>query len=230
MTIPNSTPDMAFSMAVDDLYAEAANFVDGEPVETQSQADALAAIITGAKQIRKDADAARKVEKQPHDDAAKAVQAKWVPVLTKADDVIAAVQKPLTAWLQAQEVEQQRIAAEARAEADRLAAEAVAAAQTSGSLERLTATRELQDAAVKAGKRANYVEKAKSHVQGGGRAIGLRTYWDATLTDSAAALKWARDQHPEQLREFLRELAGKAVNAGAREIPGFTITNERKVA
>lgn len=230
MTIPNATPDIAFSMAVDDLYAEAANFVDGAPVETQGQADALAKIITDAKAIRKDADAARKVEKQPHDDAGKAVQAKWVPVLTKADDVIAAVQKPLTAWLQAQEVEQQRIAAEARAEADRLAAEAVAAARTSGSLESLTATRELQDAAVKAGKRAKFTEKAKTHVQGGGRAIGLRTYWEASLTDSAAALKWARETHPEQLREFLRELAGKAVNAGAREIPGFTIDQQRKVA
>lgn len=228
--IPNATPDIAFSMAVDDLYAEAANFVDGAPVETQGQADALATIITSAKQIRKDADAARRDEKQPHDDAAKAVQEKWKPVLTKVEDVIAAVQKPLTAWLQAQEAERERIAQEARAEADRLAAEAVAAAKTSGSLTDLTATRELQDAAVKANKDANRAAKAKSHVQGGGRAIGLRAYWQAEMTDSAAALRWAREAHPDDLKEFLRELAGKAVNAGAREIPGFTITNERKVA
>lgn len=230
MTIPNATPDIAFSMAVDDLYAEAANFVDGAPVETQGQADALASIITSAKQIRKDADAARKDEKQPHDDAAKAVQEKWKPVLTKVEDVIAAVQKPLTAWLQAQEAERERAAQEARADADRLAAEAVAAARTSGSLTDLTATRELQEAAVKAHKDANRAEKAKSHVQGGGRAIGLRAYWTAEMTDSAAALKWARETHPDDLKEFLRELAGKAVNAGAREIPGFTISNERKVA
>lgn len=230
MTIPNATPDIAFSMAVDDLYAEAANFVDGAPVETQGQADALAKIITDAKAIRKDADAARKTEKQPHDEAAKAVQTKWVPVLTKVDDVIAAVQKPLTGWLLMQEAERELAATEARVEADRLAAEAIAAAQTSDSLEDLTATRELQDAAVKAGKHAKFAAKAKSHVQGGGRAIGLRTYWEATLTDSAAALKWARETHPEQLREFLRELAGKAVNAGAREIPGFTINQQRKVA
>lgn len=228
--IPNATPDIAFSMAVDDLYAEAANFVDGAPVETQGQADALATIITSAKQIRKDADAARKDEKQPHDDAAKAVQEKWKPVLTKVEDVIAAVQKPLTAWLQAQEAERERIAQETRAEADRLAAEAVAAAKTSGSLTDLTATRELQDAAVKAGKDAKRAAKAKSHVQGGGRAIGLRAYWQAEMTDSAAALRWARETHPDDLKEFLRELAGKAVNAGAREIPGFTVTNQRKVA
>ncbi len=230
MNIPNSTPDIAYSMAVDDLYSEAANFVDGEPVKTQGEADALAAILTGAKQIRKDADAARKTEKQPHDDAAKAVQAKWVPVLTKVDDVIAAVQKPLTAWLVAQEAERQRIAKEAQAEADRLAEQAIAAARTSGSLESLTATRELQDAAFDAAKVAKRAGKAKSHVHGGGRAIGLRTYWEASLTDSVEALKWARARHPEELREFLRELAGKAVNAGAREIPGFTINQERKVA
>lgn len=230
MTIPNSTPDIAFSMAVDDLYAEAANFVDGAPVETQGQADALATIITSAKQIRKDADAARVEEKRPHDDAAKAVQEKWKPVLTKVDDVIAAVQKPLTAWLQAQEAERQRIAQEAQAEADRLAEEAIAAARTSGSLESLSATRELQDAAFDAAKVAKRAGKAKSHVQGGGRAIGLRTYWEAEMTDSASALRWARETHPDELKEFLRELAGKAVNAGAREIPGFTITNQRKVA
>lgn len=230
MTIPNATPDIAFSMAADDLYAEAANFIDGAPVETQGQADALAKIITDAKQIRKDADAARVEEKRPHDDAAKAVQEKWRPVLTKVEDVIAAVQKPLTGWLQAQEIERQRIAYEAQVEADRLTAEAIAAAKTSSSLEDLTATRELQDAAVKAGKIAKQAGKAKAHVQGGGRAIGLRTYWEASLTDSAAALRWARETHPDDLKEFLRELAGKAVNAGAREIPGFTITNQRKVA
>ncbi|GGJ39822.1 hypothetical protein CDQ92_13355 [Sphingopyxis bauzanensis] len=230
MSIPNSTPDIAYSMAVDDLYSEAANFVDGEPVKTQGEADALAAIITGAKQIRKDADAARKTEKQPHDDAAKAVQAKWAPVLTKVDDVITAVQKPLTAWLLAQEEERQRIAQETQAEADRLAEQAIAAARTSGSLESLTATRELQDAAFDAAKVAKRAGKAKSHVHGGGRAFGLRTYWEASLTDSGEALKWAKARHPEELREFLRELAGKAVNAGAREIPGFTINQERKVA
>lgn len=228
--IPNATPDIAFSMAADDLYAEAAHFIDGAPVETQGQADALAKIITDAKQIRKDADAARVEEKRPHDDAGKAVQEKWKPVLTRVDDVIAAVQKPLTGWLQAQEVQARRIADEAQAEADRLAAEAIAAVKTSGSLEDLTATRELQDAAVKAGKIAKQAGKAKSHAQGGGRAIGLRTYWDAEMTDSAAALRWARETHPDDLKEFLRELAGKAVNAGAREIPGFTITNQRKVA
>jgi hypothetical protein len=230
MTIPNATPDIAFSMAADDLYAEAANFIDGAPVETQGQADALAKIITDAKQIRKDADAARVDEKRPHDDAAKAVQEKWKPVLTKVEDVIAAVQKPLTVWLQAQEIERQRIADEARAEADRLAAEAIAAVKTSGSLEDLTATRELQDAAVKAGKIAKQAGKVKTHVQGGGRAIGLRTYWEAEMTDSASALRWARETHPDDLKEFLRELAGKAVNAGAREIPGFTINPQRKVA
>lgn len=228
--IPNATPDIAFSMAIDDLYAEAANFVDGAPIETDGQAANLAAIITEAKRIRKDADAARKAEKQPHDDAAKEVQAKWLPILSKAEDVVTAIQRPLTTWLQAQEAEQRRLANEAQAEADRLAAEAIAAAKTSGSLEDLTATRELQDAAVKAGKIAKQAGKAKSHVQGGGRAIGLRTYWKAEMTDSAAALRWARETHPDELKEFLRELAGKAVNAGAREIPGFTIKNERKVA
>jgi hypothetical protein len=230
MNIPNSTPDIAYSMAVDDLYAEAANFVDGEPVKTQGEADALAAIITGAKQIRKDADAARKVEKQPHDDAAKAVQAKWVPVLTKVDDVIAAVQKPLAAWLLAQEAERQRIAQETQAEADRLAAEAIAAARTSGSLESLTATRELQDAAFDAAKVAKRAGKAKSHVHGGGRAIGLRTYWDVTMTDGKAAVQWAMRHHADDLREYLLTLAKRDVSAGSRAIPGFVIQEERKVA
>lgn len=230
MTIPNATPDIAFSMAVDDLYTEAANFVDGAPVETQGQADALAKIITDAKAIRKDADAARKTEKQPHDEAAKVVQAKWAPVLTKVDDVIAAVQKPLTGWLQAQEVEAQRIADEARVNADRLAAEAIAAAKTSGSLEDLTATRELQDAAVKAGKQANFAAKAKSHVQGGGRAIGLRTYWTATMTDPVAALRWAKEFHADELKGFIGNLGEIAARRGSREIPGFVITEKRKVA
>lgn len=228
MTIPNATPDIAFSMAADDLYSEAANFVDGAPVETQGQADALAKIITEAKTIRKDADAARKVEKQPHDDGAKAVQAKWLPVLAKVDDVIAAVQKPLTAWLQGQEDERRRVAEEARAEADRLAAAALEA--KGDSLTDMTAARELQDQAADAIKVAKRAEKAPANISGGGRAFGLRTYRTVTLTDSAAAFKWARETHPELLREWLRELAQRIANAGPCQIPGFTIEEQRKVA
>ena len=64
-----------------------------------------------------DADAARAEEKRPHDEAAKAVQSKWKPLLDKADRAVTAAQKPLTDYLL-------RLERERQAEAQRLAEEA----------------------------------------------------------------------------------------------------------
>lgn len=226
--IPNMPPEMAFATAIDDLYGEAGNWLDGTPLANQAQADAVGQIMAGLRTIRKDADAARKVEKRPHDDAAKAVQDKWLPILTKADRAIEAAQRPLTDWLARQEAE--RIAREtaARAEAERLA-------QQAAQIDRTTLDgAEASDAAIKAAdaaqKAVTRIAKGKSHVAGDGRAIGLRTHHETELSDAPAALRWLREHRPQELREAILALVKDEPLAIRRSIPGITINETRKAA
>ena len=60
-----------------------------------------------------------------------------------------------------------------------------------------------------------------------GRAVSLRSRWIAVLSDSAAALRHYREHQPAALKAWLTEQAQRDVNAGARDIPGFTIDEER---
>lgn len=226
--LTNAPPDIAFSTAIDDLYDEAGNWLDGTPLENQAQADAVGKIMGGLRAIRKDADAARKVEKKPHDDAGKAVQDKWLPILAKADRVIEAAQRPLTDWLARQEAERIAREAEARAEADRLAREAAAMDRTT------LADAEAHDAALDAVKAAEKavgrITRDKSHVAGEGRAIGLRTYHETELSDAPAVLKWLREHRPNELREAILALVKAEPLTMRRTIPGITIHDTLKAA
>lgn len=220
-----------FSMALEDVRLEAGNFLDGSPIQTQAEADAISRIVAAAKKLRKDADAARADEKRPHDDAGKAVQAKWKPLLEQADMIASAAQRPLTdylARLAAKQAEEARIAREEAARKVQEAIEAQRAAE--GSIDAMEAAAALQKDADKAMKDAAKAEKAKAHVEGDGRAIGLRSYWTATVGEYSAVLRWVKEHHPDALREWLAEFAAAKVRAGAREIPGVSIKQERRVA
>lgn len=223
-------PEMAFSLSIDDLYDEAKNFIDGTPIDTQGQADAIGVIVSTLKKIRKDADAARAEEKRPHDEAAKAVQSKWKPLLDKADRAVTAAQKPLTDYLLRLERERQQEAQRLAEEARKADEQAQAAMQNIASLDDAERAEELAKEADKLVKAAKRTDKAKSHVAGMDRAIGLRTYWNATVTDYSALLRYMKEARPEDLKAMLRDYASAQVRAGSRHIPGVLIEQERKVA
>jgi hypothetical protein len=218
----------AFSMALEDVRLEAGNFLDGSPLETQEQANALGVIVSTAKKIRKDADAARAEEKRPHDEAASAVQSKWKPLLAQADAIASASQAPLTAWLHKQEAEQREAARLARVEAERVQAEALAAERAAaGNIEATERARELAKDADKAVRLANRADKAKAHVAGADRAIGLRARQVATVTDYRALLDWIVENDRPALEQFMDHYADKSLPA---RLPGVEVSTERKVA
>jgi hypothetical protein len=221
----------AYSMALDDAFATAKDFLDGSPIETQGQADAVGRIVGEVKRIKKDADLARKEEKRPHDEAAAAVQAKWSPLIDRADTIVKAAQAPLTAYLNKLADEQREAERIAREEAARKAQEAIAAQRASaGSVDAVDAAKALQkeaDAAHKAAKRAG---REKAHVAGMDRAIGLRTYWRHEITDRRELLKWIMNNDVPALEAFTDEYARTAVAGGVRWLPGVTITEEKRVA
>jgi hypothetical protein len=223
-----SDPAVLFAEEVDDLLLEARNYLDGEPIANEGQADAVSSLLNRLRRVSKDADEARKVEKKPHDDAVKAVQAKWKPIIDKADLAASTAKQALAPWLQQIEEQQRAEAEAARLEAERVAREAQEAHRAAqGDLSaREEAERLLADAEA-ARKAAAKADKAKAHAKGGERAVGLRSVWTPTLTDPVAALKHYRERTPEDLKIWLVEQAEKDVRAGARSIPGFDVTEAR---
>ncbi len=76
-------------------------------------ADLAANLINTFKGLEKEADAARRAEKKPFDEAAKAVQAKWTPLIDRLGTVVAPLQRAITAYLKAENAKRNAEAAAA---------------------------------------------------------------------------------------------------------------------
>lgn len=227
------TPFEIAEKAVNDIYGEAKLWLDGAKVEDQNTADGMGNLLTVIRKAKALAEESRKVEKKPHDDAAKEVQARYVPLIEKADLAAAACKKALTPWLEAQEKARQeaaRIAQEAADKKRREAEEAIRATDATNLEERAAAESLLKDAK-KAEKVAASIDRQTSNAGGYmGRAIGLKSVWSATMTDPVLAARhfWTQPDTKEELTAFVQGLADKAVRAGIRTIPGFDIAEHKE--
>ena len=238
---PEPTPFDAVKANMDDYLLEARNWADGVEVETQEQADTISRLMEDLRLAAAAADAARISEKTPLDEQIEEIQGRYNPYLAplknktpgKIPLAIEALKAALAPFLkrlaaeQAAEAERKRQAAE---EAARVAAAAIAEAQTSSSLAVREQAEELVKDASRAVTVANQAEKAKAHAKGGARAVGLRTYYSPVLVDGSAALKHYMVRQPDELRAFLLQLATTDVAGGIRSIPGFEIVEEQRVA
>jgi hypothetical protein len=230
--IPNAPPVEVHGLHIDDLYDEAKGILDGAGVKTDADAAMVAKLLDMLRQASKSADEQRKIEKQPHDDAAKAVQSAWKPLLDKCELASSVCKKALAPFLaekeaaQRAEAEKARIAAE---QAQKAAAEALRAVQPDDLDAREKAEAAIKEAN-KASKSAAKLDKSKAHAMGGSRAIGLRSYWIAELVDPVAALKYYREHQPDALKDWLVDQAQRDANAGARNIPGFNLNEDRRAA
>lgn len=222
-------PATLFGEEIDDLMLEARNYLDGEPIANEQQAEAVSSILNRARRVSKDADEARKAEKKPHDDAAKAVQQKWNPIIDRANLAAETAKKALTPWLEKIEAKQREEAEKAAAEALRLTQIALEAHKDAGS--DLTAQEDaerLMKAAKAASVDAAKADKARPIAHGGERGIGLVEVWTPTLTDPILAARHYFAKQPQAFEDWLLDQARKDVRSGIRTIPGFEITSERK--
>lgn len=225
-------PFDAFSLHIEELIENAKQHLDGDPITTQGQADAVRMLLDMIRTAKKDADKERAAEKKPHDDAAKAVQARWKPLLDRCDIAADTAKKALVPWLEHLEAQQRAEAEKARREAETkrqaaLEAERAACAANLEAIERVEQARKDAAAAEKA---ANRADKAKAHATGGSRAIGLRSYWIAEITDRRELLAHYMRTRPADLEAWLQDQADKDVRAGIRNIPGALIKEERRAA
>ncbi|WP_293854359.1 hypothetical protein [Sphingomonas sp. SCN 67-18] len=224
-------PFDAHKADIEDLYDEAKNWLDGAEIENQAQADTLATLIDRLHKAWKAADASRDAEKRPHMEASNAVQAKYKPILEKADTAKTVAKKAQETFLKKLRDEQAEIARKAATVAQAKADEALAAikaANEAGDLGAREQAETLVEEAKVAVIEARVAEKAKPQAKSefGARALGLRSVWAPTLTDGILAMRhyWPLPERRAEMEALMLDMARKDVRAGARQIPGFDIT------
>jgi gamma-glutamylcysteine synthetase len=209
------------------LFDQAKGFLDGEPIANRAQADAVGTLDGMIMKARKVADELRVEEKRPHDEAAKAVQEKFKPLLTRCDLARDACKQALTPYLRKLEDEKRAKAEEACKAAEeerRKAQEAMQAAHRYDLEAREAAEAQLKQAE-EAEKTARRAEKDKAHVAGAGRAKGLRTAYRAEVTDYTTFARHLWASHKDEYQEFLDGMAAKLVQHGVRgeTVPGLKV-------
>ncbi|PIB91253.1 hypothetical protein [Caulobacter sp. FWC2] len=255
---PVITPFDAHKANIEDLFLEAKNWVDGTPIESQEQADKVQELLRKTQEAYNAADKSRDEEKRPHDEAAKAVQDKYAPLIAdnksrKGVAVLAieALRKVGTDWLKKLDAERE---AEAQRQRD-IAAKAIADAQALINEARDTgdlATREQAEVAIVEAKaldrNATRVENARPQARGYGRAMSLRDNWVITgfvpvpvmdangqetggvVEGETALLRHYWTVNKPALVAAALELARQDVLQGKRTLPGVVIINDRKAA
>lgn len=215
----------------------AAQWLENGDLETEEDAKLLNDFMAGVKARAKIAEDARVKAKKPHDDAGKAVQAAFKPVIEKMEKANSKVQPLLTEWLKKEQAkkdaETERLRAEAHAaqeEANRKAEAAAARNDISGEVDAEAAQKE----AAKKAKDAERFAKKSANVgsaTGGGRTASLRTVIEVEVTN--ARVLFMRYQDRPEVMECLRSLAARearqaSFNVKTDKIPGTEITEIKK--
>ena len=221
-------PHLAAFQEIDDLYGEARNWADGEPIDSPEMHDAVTKLYDALSEAGKRADELRKEEKRPLDEQIKEIQDRFNPYIQpkkgKVDLGKSALGDLLSAYRAAEQRKKAEAARLAREEADRKAAEAQAALRASrGNLEEREKAEEMLAEAKAADKGARRQDKAAT------TGTGLRTVWTAELVDAEAGLDWAYGRDPARFTELVQAMANEAVRSGVRQVPGFRV-EEKKVA
>jgi len=242
----------AIKVHMDDLLTEAANWADGAELVNQEQADTVTRLRNELQGAAKLADDARVAEKAPFDLEIDAIQKRYneyiAPIKNRTPGRISksvvALGALMSKWLAKLEREREADRQRAREEADRAREEAIEArraAQSSGDVSALDVAGDLLDDADAKEAAARRVEREKVQLGGQGsgvRAVSLKSYWSARLIEpgedgspggGGAALRHYAQTRPERIKAFLQDLADEDVARGIRTIPGFTITEERRI-
>lgn len=213
----------AHEINVADLRESALPFLDGKQVTTAEEAEVVDTLIKMARSARDEADKQRAAEKKPHDDAAKAVQAQWKPLVDGAQRILDVCLQKVGAWREAEAQRKADEAARLRAEAEaQRQAEVDATRAASGNLEAREQADQQAVAAKDADKLASRAEKAA------GKGNGLRTVRSLSITNSQALAVWLWKHRREDVEAAHAELAQRIFRNSGPAMDGTEIVTEMK--
>ena len=186
-----------------DAIAEAQNWLDGEPVQSEAQMEAVDELIKQVRKAKTTLEAERKKAVAPLNEAVKAENAAWKaaqePIeitLTALVEIVADFKRKISA----EKAAAAQAEAEAARQAEQAAIEAARAAHGSGDAEKHKAALEAEKAA-KAAKRE--ASKADSAAQ----VKGMRTVTKHEVEDIGALINWIAKNDRAALIEFAQEYA-----------------------
>lgn len=231
----NRSPFEMSKEAIEDLYSEAKNWLDGEDIASQEQADMVQKLLRDIQSAKKEADERRKEEVKPFDEAKAEVQERYNALIGKTKSVTGiailaedACKEALAPWLRKVDEENRRKAEEARKAAEEKQRLAMEAMQNRKSLEDSEAAeRAVQDAKA-AEAEARKLGNAKASAKGAGRAVTLRDYYEPTVVNETEFARWIWTAHRDAMAEFLNTMAVKLVASGVHKIPGVEVKHERR--
>lgn len=200
-------PHELLAAQINDMIDEARKWLAaiGGKVETQEHADKAANFAGAFGELEKQADKARKEEKEPHDKAAKAVQMKWLPVIDIAAEKKTWLKKEFEKFALAEKRRREEEARRAAEEQCKAAEEAARFAAENGAPP--PAPEPIEEPApvknVAAGTR--------------GTRVALKTRVDFVVTDLPAfsAHLAALENPPPEFLEACRKIANRLGAAGA---------------
>jgi hypothetical protein len=228
----NRSPEERAVDDVETLAEEAQHWLDGEPVTTQAMADKIGELMSRLRLAEKTADALRVREKKPYDDAAKAVQAKWKPVLEKASRAVEVCKQALSPFLkaEAQRLRDEQAAAHAKSEALHQEARAAFAEAKGGDLAAREAAEAKAREADRAGRESARLEGVKPQAGSDfGRVIHLRKRKVVTVVNAAALAKHLWMTNRQEYDQFLQETAERYARLGL-VLPGVKVEEVEGVA
>ena len=217
----NPPPFEAMSLHIEDLFGLVSGSLAAGPVANDQQEADLDALLDNLRQAKKDADAQRAAEKKPHDDAGKAVQTLWKPLLDRCDAGAAAIKDALTPYRDARQRAKDEAARKAREEAEAAQRAAQDALRKSDDLEERFAAEEQLKQAEKLNAQANRIDRS---------ATGLRTFWEAEVTDIRAALNFYLKQQPGEFMALIQTLADRDARGARGAVPGVVFHERKKAA
>lgn len=206
---------------------------DFNPIQTDEHAKLLTDHIAGLRGLSKQIDGARIAAKKPHDDAGKAVQAAFTPVLDRVKRATDAMLEMQGDWLRRKNEEERKRkreeeerAAAAKAEADRLAAEAAKSGDLDAEAAAELKAKEAEELAKQAAKETKVNATSAT---GAGRTIAMVKVREAKITNINLLFIHYRGR-PEVV-DLLTRLANadiRAKDVDESKIPGIEIL-EREV-
>lgn len=226
---------------IEEMAREADRLMKLGPAKSKAQADEASDVADKLGKLFTKADNARKVEKQPHADAAAGVDDKWRPLTTAASiykRLKDAVVEPFLKAQKAAKDKAEREAREAAEKAQREAAQKIADAKRAEeealrSGDTQAAEKAKADAdiatqrATEADTAANTIAATPITAGTRGRKTSLRSVTVVTIEDRAAVLEFFKDR--QELSELLQDMADKAVKAGFT-VPGTKVSKDQDAA
>lgn len=226
----------AHAAKTDEFLKASQQWLNLPQIETEEHAGQLADQIDGLRGLYRKVDTARKDAKKPHDDAGKAVQDAFNPLLTKLKTAADKLKPKLAAYADAKARAEAEAKRKAEEESRAKAAEAEAALKAAQEANDIGAQVEAEEAAKAAEKaQADAARKQSAGVKsasGAGRTMSLRTVKEVEITNINVLFMALRDD-PE-VRDTLHRVATRRVRASGYEkgatLPGITVTERKVVA